>query len=195
MRVAIDPGHGMSNRQRGRFDPGAVHIEDGFQHEEAAIVLKYGLILKDIFRSRGHDVFMTRDDAEDHAPVGMRAQNANDAGCDVFISLHLNDFDDDTATGLEVLFREPDDKQFAQDLQTKLVAVTGFKDRGIKKREDLAVLKFNGPAALIELGFIANDKNRDVLLNPQKRTAICEAIASVTIARFGQRVRAADTTS
>ncbi len=29
MKVAIDPGHGMSNRQHGRYDPGAVHVENG----------------------------------------------------------------------------------------------------------------------------------------------------------------------
>jgi N-acetylmuramoyl-L-alanine amidase len=127
---------------------------------------------------------MTRDDAEDHAPVGMRATNAKNAACEVFISLHLNDLDDDAANGLEVLFRGEDDKPFAQDLQTALLAVTGFKDRKIKEREDLAVLKFNGPSALIELGFIANDGNREALLNPQKRGAICDAVAAVTIARF-----------
>ena len=184
MKVAVDPGHGMSNRQTGIFDPGATHVENGFRHEEATIALKYGLILKDIFRARGHDVFMTRDDGEDHAPVGMRATNAKNAGCNVFVSLHLNDFDDDTANGLEVLYRGTDDKAFAQDLQTALLGITGFKDRKIKKREDLAVLKFNGPSALIELGFIAHDGNRETLLNPQKRDAICDAIAAVTIARF-----------
>ena len=67
------------------------------------------------------------------------------------------------------------------ELQKALLAVTGFKDRGVKQHDDLAVLKFQGPAALIELGFIANDANRETLLNPQKRNAICEAIAQVTI--------------
>lgn len=185
MKIAIDPGHGMSNRQSGVFDPGATHVENGFRHEEATIVLKYGLMLKDVFRAKGHEVFMTRDDAEDHAPVGMRAKNAKNAGCEVFISIHLNDFDDDAANGQEVLYRDSDDKPFAQELQKALLAITGFKDRGIKKREDLAVLKFQGPSALIELGFIANDGNRETLLNPQKRGAICEAIAAVTGTQFG----------
>jgi N-acetylmuramoyl-L-alanine amidase len=184
MKVAIDPGHGMSNRQAGVFDPGATHIEQGFRHEEATIALKYGLILKDIFRSKAHDVFMTRDDAEDHAPVSQRARNAKDAGCEVFISLHLNDFEDDNANGQEVLYRGDESKEFANDLQTAMLAVTNFKNRGNKERLDLAVLKFKGPAALIELGFIANDKNRETLLNPQKRLAICEAICDATVARF-----------
>jgi N-acetylmuramoyl-L-alanine amidase len=181
MKVAVDPGHGMSNRQSGVYDPGATHIENGFRHEEATIALKYCLTLKNVFRAKGHDVFMTRDDAEDHAPVGQRAKSAKEAGCDVFVSIHLNDYDDDSANGQEVLFRDAEDQILADKLQKALLAITGFKDRGNKKREDLAVLKFKGPAALIELGFIANDKNRETLLSPQKHAAICEAIAQVTI--------------
>lgn len=184
MKIAIDPGHGMSNRQRGVYDPGATHIENGIRHEEAAIVLKYGLVLKDVFRAKGHQIFMTRDDAEDHAPVGMRAKNAKNAGCTTLISIHLNDFDDDAANGLEVLYRDSDDKTFAQKLQNRLLAITSFKNRGIKKRVDLAILKLQGSVALIELGFIANDDDRETLLNLQKREAICEAIADVAIGQF-----------
>jgi N-acetylmuramoyl-L-alanine amidase len=147
--------------------------------------LKYGLALKDVFRARGHDVFMTRKDADDHAPVGERALNAKNAGCEGFISLHLNDVDDDTANGLEVLYRDSDDEQLAQKLQDALTEVTGFRDRQIQQRTDLAVLKFDGVAVLIELGFIANDENRNILLNPQKRQAICEKIADVVIEHFG----------
>ena len=68
MKIAIDPGHGMSNRQQNVYDPGATHIENGYRHEEATIALKYGLTLKDLFRAKGHEVFMTRDDPDDHAP-------------------------------------------------------------------------------------------------------------------------------
>jgi len=165
MKVAIDPGHGMSNRQFGVFDPGPTHVENGTRHQEADIALKYGLTLKDVFRGRQHDVFMTRDDSQDHAPVGQRAANAKAAGARAFISLHLNDFDDDSANGIEVLFRGDDNKPLAQRLQTALVEVTGFTNRQIKQRTDLAVLKFDGVAILIELGFIANDQNRETLLN------------------------------
>ena len=181
-KVCIDPGHGMSNRTKGVFDPGAVHVESGVRFEESSIALKYGLTLKDEFRARGIDVFMTRDDAEDHAPVGQRATNAKNAGCDLFISLHLNDFDDDTANGFEVLFRGEDDKPLAERLQKAIVKITKLRHRGVKQRNDLAVLKFDGRAVLIELGFIANDKDRETLLNPQIRSAVCKAIADVAVA-------------
>lgn len=184
MKIAIDPGHGMSNRKINVYDSGATHVENGITYQEASIALKYALTLKDVFRAKSHQVFMTRDDNNDHAPVGERAANAKNAGAEVFISLHLNDIDDDRANGLEVLYRGNDDKKLAQKLQDALVQLTGFKDRTIKQRDDLAVLKFKGVAVLIELGFIANDGNRTVLLNPQKRQAICEEIADVVLKHF-----------
>lgn len=179
MKVCIDPGHGMSNKKSGIYDPGATHVESGTNFEEATITLRYGLTLKDILRSQGVEIFMTRDDAEDHAPVGTRAKNAKLAGCDAFISFHLNDVEDDRANGLEVLYGNAGNAKLAGDLQAALIKVTKMRDRGAKLRPDLAVLKFTGPAALIELGFIANDGDREKLLNPALRDQICRKIAEV----------------
>jgi N-acetylmuramoyl-L-alanine amidase len=186
MKICVDPGHGMSNRQVGVFDPGAAHIENGFQFQEAAIALRYGLALKDVLRAMQVEVFMTRDDATDHAPVGSRASMAKAAGCNALVSLHLNDFDDDSASGLEVLFRDGDDKVLAQKLQDALVKVTKMRDRKIKQRTDLAVLKFPGLAVLIELGFIANDVDRNKLLSAQMRDAITTTTARVVTDHLSQ---------
>ena len=185
MKVCVDPGHGMSNRQTGVFDSGATHVENGFLFREADIALGYALALKDTFRADDVEVFMTRDDATDHAPVSKRATMAKNAGCDVFISLHLNDVEDDSANGLEVLFRDPQDQELAQKLQDALVKVTKLKDRKIKQRLDLAVLKFKGLAVLVELGFIANDKDRTKLLDAQVREAVVRKIADVTMEHMG----------
>ena len=187
MKICIDPGHGMSNRQTGIYDPGATHVENGFQFQEAAIALRYGLALKDVFRAQQVEVFLTRDDATDHTPVGSRASMAKAAGCEALISLHLNDFDDDSANGLEVLYRDTDDKVLAQRLQDALIKVTKMRDRKIKQRTDLAVLKFGGIAVLIELGFIANDQDRAKVLNAQMRDAITRTIAKVVVDHLGRK--------
>ena len=179
MKVCVDPGHGMSNRNPGIFDSGCTHTENGQQFREADIVLKYGLTLKDVLRARSIDVFMTRDDNTDAAPVGQRANNAKNAGCDIYVSIHVNDVDDDSANGLEVLYRDDNDKALAQKMERALIAATGLRDRSITQRNDLAVLKFDGTAILIELGFIANDRDRNIILNPQMREKVCATIADV----------------
>jgi N-acetylmuramoyl-L-alanine amidase len=185
MKVAVDPGHGMSNATSGVFDPGAMAQAGGETFREADFTLRYGLSLKDVLRSRGIEVFMTRDDHEDPAPVGQRAGNAERAGCDVFVSLHMNSADAPSANGLEVLFRDGADAAFAKDMHDELVAVTGLRPRGTPQRNNLAVLRFNGPAILIELGFISNVRDRTELLNPETRARVCNKIADVLVARFG----------
>lgn len=177
MRVAVDPGHGMSNRTQGVYDPGATYVAGGEKYEEADINLDYGSALKEVFQKRGHEVFMTREGKSDHAPVWKRADDAEEAGCQAFISIHVNSADDKRANGLEVLCLESED--LAQKLQDALIEATGLKDRGIKHREDLAVLKFNGPVLLIELGFIKNDHDRGFMLIPENRQMICETVADI----------------
>lgn len=184
--ICIDPGHGMSNRRRGLYDPGAVWTEDGQRFEEATIVLQYGLALRDALRAKGHEVFMTRDDAEDHAPVGERAGNAARLGAKLFVSLHLNSADSDLAHGVETLFDDEAGRPLAKALNDAVVAASGLKDRGIKQRGDLAVLAFKGPAALVELGFLPNDGDRETLLNPAVRHRVVAAMAEVLDA-FAQR--------
>jgi N-acetylmuramoyl-L-alanine amidase len=168
----------MSNRKAGVFDPGCVHNENGTVFQEADIVLKYGLALKDVLRAKGIDVFMTRDDNTDPTPVAGRAASAKAAGCDKFVSIHVNAAEDETAHGLEVLYNDDADRPLAQKMQTALIAATNLRDRGVKKRGDLAVLKFQGPAVLIELGFIDNDDDRKTFLDPLIRSRVCSAIAA-----------------
>lgn len=179
MKVCIDPGHGMSNRQMGIYDPGATHVENGFRFEEATLALRYGLALKDALRTRHIDCFMTRDDNQDHTPVSRRTTMAKAAGCDVLVSLHFNDHDDDQANGLEVLYGNADYRKFADAMQAALQEVTKMKDRQAKQRKDLAVLRFQGPALLLELGFIANDSDRNKILSADVREAVCRRIADV----------------
>jgi len=185
MKIAVDPGHGMSNATMGVFDSGAVARAHNEIFREADFTLRYGLSLKDIFRSRGVEVFMTRDDQEDPAPVGQRAGNAERAGCEVFVSLHMNSSEASSANGLEVLFRDDADAAFAKAMHDGLVDVTGLRPRGTPRRNNLAVLRFDGPAILIELGFITNTRDRTELLSPETRARVCAKIADIVIARFG----------
>ncbi len=195
MKLAIDPGHGMSNRQRGVYDPGGEHVEAGFAFHEAEIALRYAIVLRDAVRARGGDVFLTREDARDHAPVAERAGNARLVGADAFLSLHVNTVEDERANGLEVLYRSDASRPLAQALQTALVAVSGLRNRGIKPRGDLAVLRFPGPAVVVELGFLGNDGDRGRIINPARRRAICDVIAETALAGLaaapGRRARTA----
>ncbi len=94
--IVIDAGHGGK-------DPGAI----GYRHyKEKIVVLHIARYLKNILRSRGYKVYMTRD--SDHfVKLRNRTKYANRKGADIFISIHANAVgrrDAKKACGLECYF-------------------------------------------------------------------------------------------
>jgi N-acetylmuramoyl-L-alanine amidase len=84
--------------------------------------------------ARGIEVFMTRDNNTSPTPVGTRASRAKTAGCDIFVSIHLNSASSSSANGVETLYRDDPDKQLATDMRDAVKTATGLKRRDIKKR-------------------------------------------------------------
>lgn len=93
LKVAVDPGHGGK-------DEGAKG-QKGLK--EKAVALELALALKDRLQKAGFDVILTRED-DVFIPVWDRAKLANEAGADLFISLHLNAAKARSARGSEVFF-------------------------------------------------------------------------------------------
>ena len=58
-----------------------------------------------------------------------------------------------------------------------MVAALGTTDRGCKQRDDLAILRYERPAILVELGFITNGHDRDKLVDRGMQRAAAHAIA------------------
>jgi len=163
MKLAIDPGHGMSNKRDDVFDPGAVAA--GVR--ECDIALEWALTGKYILPQYGINHFLTRDDNLDEVPVGRRDDMAAAAHCTHFLSIHCNAADG-KATGVEVYYRDSSDRAFAQLVLDSLVEATGLKSRGLKRESEsqhsrLAVLDFGPPACLAEIGFLDNPHDRSVI--------------------------------
>jgi N-acetylmuramoyl-L-alanine amidase len=58
------------------------------------------------------------------------------------------------------------------------VRTLGLRDRGVTLRDDLAVLKYEKPAVLLELGFISNTAiDLAAMLRPDAPTRVAVAIA------------------
>jgi N-acetylmuramoyl-L-alanine amidase len=176
MKIAIDAGHGMSSATPNVHDPGAVAREGGATFFESVIALEYANSLTWLLDQNGAETFMTRTSEDDPAPYQTRAARAEEAGCTHFVSIHLNE-GQPNAEGVEVYYRRDDDASLAVDISKRISVVSKMGDRGAKKRPEFAVLHFNGPAVLIELGFITSKYDRDILFSGRPmRVAICGAI-------------------
>ncbi len=172
LRVCVDAGHGMANRRAGVYDPGCV----SGTLEEADIALEWAGTLVQALKAHGAEVYLTRTGKTDPVPVGDRARMAANAGCTVLVSIHVNDAESVTASGCETLFS--DDRDFAVTVHRAMARELGLRDRGVKPRSDLAVLKFAGLACLVELGFIQAEGDMRAVRNRDVRERACDAMAA-----------------
>ncbi|MBR2834281.1 MAG: N-acetylmuramoyl-L-alanine amidase [Coriobacteriales bacterium] len=135
--IALDPGHSTS------FSSGATH----FGVDEHELTIKIAQYCKaELEKYKGVTVYMTRTTAESTYPdvtemdeLRLRVEGAKEAGADVFVSIHLNSYDEGYR-GAQVYYPnrntnsviQDTSAELAQDILNKLVAL-GIDDGGIRE--------------------------------------------------------------
>ena len=101
--------------------------------------------------------------------LSARVREANSWPADIFLSLHNNAAETPNATGNEALIFSPEStvaKALGENILEQLTLTTGLRNRGIVYRPGLYVLKETAmPAVLVEMGFISNPIDADLLAN------------------------------
>lgn len=173
-KIVVDAGHGGA-------DPGAVY--DGRQEKDdtLSLALKVGELLRDY----GIDVVFTRTTDVYQTPF-EKAQIANNADADFFLSIHRNSSEDPNQyEGVETLVydRSGVKLEMAEAINQALEDL-GFKNLGVKERPGLVVLRRTKmPAVLIEAGFLNNDG--DNALFDQTEDEIAQGIADAVASTLG----------
>jgi N-acetylmuramoyl-L-alanine amidase len=101
--VVLDAGHG------GRYPHDGAHGAHGLLEKE--VVLAVAQRTKDLLEKQGATVILTRESDQD-VSLADRVRIANDAGADLFLSIHCNSMesreDQKVARGVETYFLSPD---------------------------------------------------------------------------------------
>ena len=162
MKIFIDAGHNAFGADTGASGNGI---------REQDITFLIADKLKNLLVSNGHEVFMSRNSLEDNVgstlsdSLNTRVNLANRYGTEFFISIHCNAFNGE-ASGTETLIFSFNSKayEYAKRIQNAITQKLSTKDRGVKERKDLAVLKKTlMPAVLIETAFIDNLYDAELL--------------------------------
>ena len=166
-RIVLDAGHG------GR-DPGAI----GKTLQEKAVNLSLAYCLKMSLERMGYSVYMTRY-RDEYIRFATRIDVANREEADLFISLHCNGHQNLIANGVET-YHFPGSKKgtpLAEAIQKELVVATGLRNRGVKGAAYYVLRRTKMPAALVELAFITNPSEEELLSDMAFLVSSANAIA------------------
>lgn len=100
--------------------------------------------------------------------LSLRVSDANNWGADVFVSIHTNASSAESASGSEALVYSEQTPAYriGEDILTALNRQTGLRNRGVKIRPGLYVLRRTKmPAVIVELGFITNLSDAELMVN------------------------------
>lgn len=179
--VVIDAGHG------GRT-PGATR--QGIK--EKNLNLNIVLQLKEIFDSSEENIGVYYTRLDDSNPTfDQRVQLANKSEADLFISVHNNSLVKSTRTkGTQVMYSESDTKelgsmQIAQLLLDEITKELGSVDKGLVEGDDIYIIRTSEvPVALIEVGFMTNKEELELLNTEEYQRQTAEAIYQSVLKAF-----------
>ena len=167
IKIYIDQGHNPSG-----FNTGA----EGNGYFEQDITYEIGTLLYDLLSEDGNfEAKLSRPrpttilGTNNSSSLTARVRDANAWGADVFISLHTNAAERESASGSEALIYSRESSValgLAEDILESMTEATGLRNRGVIERPGLYVLRrTNMPAVLVEMGFITNPRDAELMVN------------------------------
>ena len=184
MKFAIDAGHG--NQTPGKRSPDGSLREFHFNNP---VALEITRILR---MEYGQEVINPYDvTGATDTPLQIRAQRANAAKADAFISIHANAAGSggwSSAEGIETFVYnvgpQPGSLALAANVQTAMIRATGRKNRGVKRANYAVLRQTSMPAILVEAGFMTSQTENNLLKSDKYRKQIARAVVDGIAATY-----------
>jgi N-acetylmuramoyl-L-alanine amidase len=162
-KIAIDAGHGGSDA--GATGPSGV--------TEKSVTFRIAQKLETLLKSAGATVIMTRSsdvdvayaDASAAEELQARCDIANNANADIFVSIHMDAFVNQQASGTTGYYypKTNGDERLAKFVKNGVIAKLGTDDRTTRTCNFYVVKNTKMPATLVEVAFISNAKEESLL--------------------------------
>jgi N-acetylmuramoyl-L-alanine amidase len=186
--VVLDAGHG------GR-DPGAVWRPTGLT--EKSLNISLAKLTATRLNEAGISVVMTRNE-DSFLSLRERADLANRAGADVFVSIHANSsVRANSASGSMTFYHmdSPLGKLLAECIESEVAAIGRINSYGTRSDSTIydsgfAVLRWTSmPAVLFEMGFMNHSTDRAAIINANHQNAMADAIVAGIKTFFGNEAQ------
>lgn len=164
--IVIDPGHGGNDTGALR---GSVLEKD--------LTLDIALKLRKVLKEKGFNkVIMTRT-SDTTLSLADRVRIANDYNADLFVSIHINSSVKSEINGIETHYYSDRGYDVAKVIHKELISNISATDRGLFKSKFYVINHTEAPAVLLELGFISNEQEKNLLTSERRQTDSAQAIA------------------
>lgn len=177
--IVLDAGHGGP-------DPGAVGKTKVLEKDVNLAVAKR---VEGFIQQGGGKAIMIRDQDEDlgtsqallkrkREDLAERIRIATESNADVYLSIHANSFPNEKLTGPQAFYHadSAEGRALAQAMQSELNKMVVGK-RVAKANKDFFILKkANQAAVTVELGFLSNPTEEQLLTTPEHQQKLAWAI-------------------
>jgi N-acetylmuramoyl-L-alanine amidase len=151
--IVIDAGHGGN-------DTGTLGVSGYY---EKNLTIKTGKILADKLRQLGAIPILTRLD-DSFLPLENRVAYSQLYNADLFISVHYNSSPDyPHVRGIGTFYFYNHSSALANEIHREIINHTGFEDRETRFGDFFVIRENRVPAILIELGFLSNQTEENVV--------------------------------
>ncbi len=166
--VVIDPGHGGK-------DPGAQSVLGYWEKE---LNLNISKKLANYLQQAGVDVVMTRD-SDVYPTLEERAALANRVHADLFVSIHCDKNGDRVHRGFTIYRARSASSasKKAGRILEKHLSNAGISSKGVRSEDYRVLVQTQGPAVLVECGFMSNYDEAALLMDPWYQNKLARAIA------------------
>jgi N-acetylmuramoyl-L-alanine amidase len=165
----VDPGHGARYPDGSALNVGAVG-PDGVQEQK--VTLDVSEDLATLLRAAGATVVLTRSHAHPfRTGTNLRLDNraraalANKLGATAFLAIHADSSLSASSHGTSVFWLKPNSAAFARAIR-KRMAPLGLGESAFYARDLAVTNEATVPAALVELGFVSNPHEEQLLATP-----------------------------
>ncbi len=166
--VIIDAGHGG-------HDPGAPSV---IGLKEKDVNLRVAAKVARLLEQRGVAVVMTRW-KDEYVEKDERAAIGNRRNAALFVSIHADSAPSSSAQGFTIYVAAGASAESyrAAHAINQAMEKTGQNNRGVREENYRVLMKSNGPAVLIELGYLSNTEDATRLSDDRFRDRLAQAIA------------------